>query len=224
MPRFPRSYIQTSYFHVITQGLNKMYIFNSEDDIAYYIKLMKDLHKEYSIQIISYCIMNNHAHILIKTESIKELGKYMHRLNTMYAMHYNKKNNRVGYVFRDRYKAEGIYSEEHLYNCMKYIYNNPVKAGICKKPEDYKYSNYITVPETEDMKSTFIDVENENEYIEYINNYLNNNNIKLEKILNNKNELKELIRTLKMEYGVSLRKIAKQLNIGREIVRKIYNE
>ena len=116
MPRFPRSYIKTTYFHVMTQGLNKEYIFNQDESIKYYIKIMYDLQEKHDIKIIAYCIMNNHAHLLIETEHLRELGKYMQRLNTKYAMYYNKKNNRIGYVFRDRYKAEGIYSEKHLYN------------------------------------------------------------------------------------------------------------
>lgn len=138
MSRFPRSYIKTSFFHVITQGINKQYIFDQSEDIKYYIKIMYELLKEHNIEIIAYCIMNNHVHILIKTEIVKELSKYMQCLNTKYAKYYNKKYNRVGYVFRDRYKSEGIYSEEHLYNCIQYIYNNSVKAGICLKAEEYR--------------------------------------------------------------------------------------
>lgn len=130
MPRIPRMYLKTNCFHVITQGINKSYIFDSPTDIKYYIKGMYEIKDKYNIEIISYCIMNNHAHILLRTDLIKNLSEYMHRLNTRYGCYYNKKYRRVGYVFRDRYKAEGIYTEAHLYNCMKYIYENPVKAGI----------------------------------------------------------------------------------------------
>ena len=135
MPRIPRMYLDTEYFHVITQGLNKSYIFDSPIDIKYYIKNMYELKDKYDINIIAYCVMNNHAHILIRSRAIENLSKYMHDLNTRYGCYYNKKYKRVGYVFRDRYKAEGIYTESHLYSCIKYIYNNPVKAGICNKPE-----------------------------------------------------------------------------------------
>ena len=55
---------------------------------------------------------------------------------------FNKKYKRVGYVFRDRYKAEGIYTENHLYSCIKYIHNNPVKANLCMLMKEYKYSSY----------------------------------------------------------------------------------
>ena len=71
---------------------------------------MYRLKEKLDVQIIAYCIMNNHAHILIKTNNIHELGKYMQCLNTKYGKYYNKKYNRIGYVFRDRYKSEGIYT------------------------------------------------------------------------------------------------------------------
>lgn len=84
MSRFPRSFIKTSFFHVITQGLNKNYIFQEVQDIKYYINTMYKLINEHEIKIIAYCIMNNHAHILVKTENLKELSKYMQRLNCRY--------------------------------------------------------------------------------------------------------------------------------------------
>ena len=136
MPRIPRSYIETSFFHVITQGINKSYIFEQAIDIKYYISIMYKLKDEHNIKIKAYCIMNNHAHMLLEAD-IKELSKYMQRLNTKYAIYYNKKYNRVGYVFRDRFKSEGIFSEQQLYSCINYIYNNPVKAKICNHPMEY---------------------------------------------------------------------------------------
>lgn len=226
MPRFPRSYIKTSFFHVITQGINKQYIFDQSEDIKYYIKIMYELLKEHNIEIIAYCIMNNHVHILIKTEIVKELSKYMQCLNTRYAKYYNKKYNRVGYVFRDRYKSEGIYSEEHLYNCIQYIYNNPVKAGICLKAEEYPYSNYkkITGNTTDDY--SFIDIEKDTEKMckEALEEFLQNNNINLLELKNDKTKLKKLVILLKDKYNVSFRKISKEINISREKLRRIYND
>lgn len=226
MPRFPRSYIQTSFFHVMTQGINKSYIFEKPEDIKYYIKIMSDLVKEQKINVVAYCIMNNHAHMLLKTEEIGELSKYMQRLNTTYGKYYNKKYNRVGYVFRDRYKAEGLYSEEHLYNCIKYIYDNPVKAGICAKAEEYAYSNYKRINKKLKEHYIFIDIDQDNEKIsaDIIKKFLIENNIKLANLKKDKIKLKELIILLKRDYNISLRNIAKDLDISRETVRRLYNK
>ena len=226
MPRLPRNYIKTSFFHVITQGINKSYIFEKAEDIKYYIKIMYHLTKEQKIKIVGYCIMNNHAHMLIKAEEIKELSKYMQRLNTKYGKYYNKKYSRVGYVFRDRYRAEGIYTEEYLYNCLKYIYNNPVKAGICKKAEDYPYSDYKRIDKELNEKYTFIDVDDNDEDIgkKIIKKFLKENGIELVDLKRNKRKLKELIIILKEQYNISLRKIAKEVHMGREKIRRLYDE
>ena len=198
MPRFPRNYIKTTAFHVIEQC---------------------------KIKIVAYCIMNNHAHILIETDKVNDLSKYMQRLNTIYAKYYNKKYSRVGYVFRDRYKSEGIYSEEHLYNCIKYIYDNPVKAGICKRPEEYLYSDYRRIDKQLKEKYVFMDIDEDKAECEnVIEEFLIKNNIILDDLKKDKSKLKELIIVLKTEYNISLRKISEKLRMGRETIRKIYLE
>mgnify|MGYP000985683275 FL=1 len=149
----------------------------------------------------------------------------MQRLNTVYAKYYNKKYSRVGYVFRDRYKSEGIYSEEHLYNCIKYIYDNPVKAGICKRPEEYLYSNYRRIDKQLKEKYVFMDIDEDKAECEnVIEEFLIKNNIILDDLKKDKSKLKELIIVLKTEYNISLRKISEKLRMGRETIRKVYLE
>ena len=142
MPRNSRNYINTTFFHIMVQGLNKEFIFNKDEDKKQYLKFVNKIKKEVNIMIISYCIMDNHIHILVKTNATDQLSKFMHKVNTLYAIYYNQKYNRVGYVFRDRYKSQIIYSEKQLYTCINYIHNNPVKAKICKFPCEYEYSSY----------------------------------------------------------------------------------
>ena len=226
MPRIPRMYLNTENFHVITQGINKSYIFEEEPDIKFYIKKMYELIDKHSIKIIAYCVMNNHTHFLLNTTSIKNMSNYMHDLNTLYACYYNKKYKRKGYVFRDRYKSEGIYSKVHLNNCINYIFNNPVKAGMCDKPEEYPYCNYKKI-ENKNIadRYIFIDIDDdENKLIDSVlNKYLKENKFELKELENNEKELYRLILILKRDYKISLRKIANKLGLNREKVRKIYN-
>ena len=92
MPRVPRNKLNTSFFHIITQGINKSYIFNEENEIKYYIKLLYKIKQKFNIRLISYCIMNNHSHILLETKNISNLSQYMQSVNTRYALYYNKKH------------------------------------------------------------------------------------------------------------------------------------
>lgn len=223
MPRFPRYNEKTYYHHVMTQGHNKNYIFDKEEDIKYYIKIIYELAYKKNIKIIAYCIMNNHTHMLVNTQNTDILSEYMHLVNTKYGMYYNKKYERVGYVFRDRYKSQGIFNERQLYICIKYIYDNPVKAGICKEAKDYPFSNWIVV--NGDLCDEFSLMETDYDREQVVKNIINNilfkYNVGLDSLKDNDELLLEIIVILKKE-NVSLRNIAKETGIGREKVRRIY--
>ena len=226
MPRFPRNNLNTSFFHVMSQGINKEVIFNNAVDIKFYIKNMYEIKDKYHIEIIAYCIMNNHTHLLIKTNIIKNLSQYMHCLNTKYGLYYNKKYNRVGYVFRDRYKAEGIYSEKQLYHCIKYIFNNPVKAGICNKAEEYEFSNYKKMKDNyEEEEYDFIDVEEDKREIgrKIVNDFLKQKGLQLKDLETNKQNLKELLILLRKKHNISFRIISDIIHINREKLRTEYH-
>ena len=139
MPRIARKDYNTSFFHIMIQGINKEYIFNKDRYKEKYMELMNKYLEKYAVKVIAYCIMDNHAHLLVYAEKINELSEYMRSINTTYALYYNKNLKRVGYVFRDRYRVEPIYSEKYLINCIHYIHDNPIKAETCKTIEQYKY-------------------------------------------------------------------------------------
>jgi len=142
-------------------------------------------------------------------------------------MNYNTSCGRVGYVFRDRYKSEGIFSELQLYNCMKYIYNNPVKSGICKNASDYPYCNYKEIPKKYCEKEyVFLDVDKNDIVIckKIFNKFLINNNMNYEELVNDNFKLNELIKILKEQYNISLRKISEGTKINREFIRTIYHK
>lgn len=235
MPRQARKASNSIYQHVIVQGINKSYIFDNRIDILHYIKILKELTQECNIELISYCVMSNHTHMLIKTEEIENLVKFMRKANTKYAMYYNRKYNRVGYVFRNRYNSQDITTEAYLYNCIKYIYNNPVKAKICDNPYEYYYSNikeftnkykvlinFDDIEESDDFEFEDItnDVIEDNECEEIINNFLKYNKLKKEYLIKDKAKLAELLRILKSDRKKSLRNISKKLGISRETLRK----
>ena len=143
MPRIARKDLESTYFHVISQGIEKKYIFEKEIYKKRYLQLLYKESENFEIKIIAYCIMDNHVHLLINVEKIETMSKFMHKVNFMYAQYYNfMENNRKGYVFRNRFVSEPICDEFHLLNCIIYIHNNPVKAKMVKYAYQYKYSSY----------------------------------------------------------------------------------
>lgn len=149
MPRKARIKNNTKVFHVMIQGINQEYIFDEDVEKKTYLKYLKEKIKDKDLQMISYCIMSNHAHFLIYTDDVMQISKLMSQTNTKYAIYYNQRHNRCGFVFRSRYKAEEIVSYHHFLSCINYIHNNPVKAQMCKTPGEYKYSSYNEYKEKE---------------------------------------------------------------------------
>lgn len=142
MPRKARKEIKSKYVHLIVQGINKEKIFQKKEWKEDYIKILKAKIENVNIEILAYCIMDNHAHFLMYYEKLEELSSLMRKINTTYAMRYNRINKRVGFVFRDRFYTQPILNEIQLYNCLVYIHKNPIKARICLDMKDYKYSSY----------------------------------------------------------------------------------
>lgn len=242
LSRTARKYSNTSFFHVIVQGLNKEYIFNEKQNINEYLNLIDKYKKDVDIEFLSYCMMSNHAHFLIFSENINNLSSVMKNINTAYAKYYNHKNDRVGYVFRDRFLSQPIDSEKYLIKCINYIHNNPVKANIVKRPEEYKYSTYkefingerikqlhkvtgrsfdVELFKNEKVLEYFIDIDTDkNEIIENaILAFCIKNNIEIYKILEVRSVLKKLIIQLKNDYKIKYTEIMKKLDIPQGVMK-----
>ncbi len=174
MPRVARKYIKSNFIHIVTKGIKKEFIFYKEKYKNEYISLLnKYLNEIKELKMLSYCIMDNHAHILTYTTEINKLSEFMKKLNTAYAIYYNEKEEREGYVFANRYYTQTIKDEIHLLACIKYIHENPVKAGLVNNAKEYKYSSY------KKMKNGEIDLEVINSIFESTIDYLNFEDIDL---------------------------------------------
>ena len=253
MPRVARKDYNTSFFHIMVQGIRKEYIFNSNEDKEKYTKLMSKYLEKYNIKIIAYCVMSNHAHILIYFEDIKELSEYMRTLNTTYAMYYSRKYKRAGFVFRNRYKTEPIHSERYLINCIHYIHDNPVKANICKLRDQYKYSSYYEykfkhegiindslkrfieinylyigeIFENKEIKYNYMDYEDEIDFLDkedVITEFLTSKGIKKYEIKENSNYLKEIAVNLNKKCGITHKEIADEFGVSRTRITKLINK
>ncbi len=142
--RKPRYYYETYFYHIMVQGDEKKHIFKSYRNKEKYLYYLMHNSFRNDVEIIAYCLMDNHVHILLYCPKIDRISKMMSQCNTSFGIYYSRRRQNVGHVFRDRFKSESIYTKEHLINCIKYIHNNPVKAHICNKPVKYYFSSYRT--------------------------------------------------------------------------------
>ncbi len=140
MPRSARLDVEGFYYHIICRGQRKNPLFFSPEDRQKYFEIFNEILEEHDIAVHVYCLMTNHVHLLVRRNKI-HLHNFMKRLNTRYAMYFNHKYNVAGHVFQNRYKSMIVLDESYLMHLVKYIHMNPVKAKICEKPSEYKYSS-----------------------------------------------------------------------------------
>ncbi len=129
-------------YHVIARGNNKEYIFKESIDKGYFIKLLKESMEGMSYKLYGYVLMDNHYHLIIQVFD-KKLQEIMHQINNKYSKYFNYKFKRVGHVFQGRYKSTLVQDERYLISLIRYIHQNPIKAGMSKKIEEYKWSSDV---------------------------------------------------------------------------------
>lgn len=252
MPRQSRKNLTGEFFHLIVQGINKERIFESDKMKEAYKSLLRKNLKDTKINILAYCVMNNHVHILVHSAEKEQISIFMRKVNTGYAKLYNSLNVRVGYVFRDRYYIQMIKNYTHLFRCIVYIHNNPVKAGLVNAFSQYKYSSYNEYIENKDLitedgikkifgekenykelfnsihKLTNIedisDIKEKDSYSEIINTYIKKYNTTAEKIIQNEELFGNLLIKLRHECGLSLRDMAKIFKINKDKINKILHK
>lgn len=139
MPREARLLIEDGCYHVITRGIEKSQTFIKDSDYQEYFKLLKKSKKQFRFKLYGWCLMPNHPHLIISSNS---LSKAMHNINFSYAQYFNSKYKRVGYVWQNRFKSFVVQKDKYLLNLIVYIEYNPVRAKIVTNPEDYRWSSY----------------------------------------------------------------------------------
>jgi len=140
MVRQAREHCESCIYHVVLRGINRQDIFNDEDDLQRFVETLEQKKSEDQFEVYGYCLMSNHVHLLIREKNDK-ISRIMSRIGTSYAWWYNRKYDRSGHVFQGRYGSECVEDDTYLLTVIRYIHNNPVKAKIVSKAEDYRWSS-----------------------------------------------------------------------------------
>jgi REP element-mobilizing transposase RayT/Mor family transcriptional regulator len=143
MPTRPRIDF-AGYHHIVNRGVNRGDIFNNENDKDMFLLILNKASKIHNVIIHTYCLMDNHYHILIETSS-ENLSSYMRVINANYAKYFNKKYNRSGHLWQDRFKSKFIMHDDYLYSTLKYIEYNPVDANMANVVGEYKYTLFHNI-------------------------------------------------------------------------------
>jgi putative transposase len=163
-----RWFTEEGIYHIYNRGVEKRDIFLDDQDYAVFLHLLKyylspidpkyihpllkfqnftivrprplaNLEKE--VDLIIYCLMPNHFHLIIKQHAINGVTNLVRRVSTTYAMYFNKRYKRVGYLFQGRYRAKRVETEEYLLHLSRYVHLNPSEL-TGSHPVSYPYSSY----------------------------------------------------------------------------------
>ncbi|OIO38979.1 MAG: hypothetical protein AUJ75_01975 [Candidatus Omnitrophica bacterium CG1_02_49_10] len=142
MPSDKRLYIKGACYHIMTRGNNKQKIFLRDDDYLVYLAIVKKVKKACNISIYGYCLMPNHIHIVAEPLKPKEISKAMHRINRAYTAYFNANHSKVGQLWQGRFKSKVILKDRYLIDCIEYVELNPIRAGLTKSPNDYRWCSF----------------------------------------------------------------------------------
>lgn len=248
MARKARKISGTGIYHIILRGNDQQNIFYDDSDKHFFISRIKKYSKETNLVIYSYCLMDNHVHLLIGNGNEEfSMARFVKKLACSYVYRFNHKYNHTGHLFQGRYKSEAIETVEYFKIAYRYILQNPEKANICLfnkyQWNSYKLETKQSFIDHEYIKTIFggeqnrisflhcenIDICMENTTVQ--NTTYNDDEIKtcfIKQLFNiedvhtiNKESIqnqKEKIRTLKA-CGLSINQIARITNINRNFIK-----
>lgn len=142
MPRNARVVAPGLPYHITQRGSNRAKVFFTVADRSLYLRLIRESQLEAGVRVLAYCLMTNHVHFVVVPEREDSLAILFGRANGRYAQALNIRKGRSGHLWQARYRS-CVMSESHLWLGIRYVEQNPCRAGIAKQPEDYRWSSAV---------------------------------------------------------------------------------
>lgn len=128
--------------HVIHRGNNRSACFFEDEDRSFYLFHLARLLPRAGCELHAYCLMGNHLHLLLTARAAPGCALLMKSIAQLHAQYINKNYQRSGYLWESRFKSCLVQSEGYLLSCYRYIELNPVRAGLARRPDEYRWSSY----------------------------------------------------------------------------------
>lgn len=141
MPRTARAIVAGGCYHVINRGNNRSTVFFGPGEYDAFLRLICDAQKRITLELLSFCLMPNHFHLVASTARDEDLGRWMHWLLTTHAHRHHCRHESSGRVWQGRFKAFPIERDGHLLTVMRYVERNALRAGLVSRAEDWPWSS-----------------------------------------------------------------------------------
>jgi len=142
MARSLRLFIPNVPCHIIQRGNNRTRIFLSMEDYQFFLEVLQEAQLKHPCQLYSYCLMPNHFHLIVNPQQTGNVSLFMKLLGGKYVRYFNKKYDRTGTLWENRFRSFLIGGERYFIRCLRYVETNPVRSGLAKTPESYQWSSY----------------------------------------------------------------------------------
>ena len=142
MARKARIHYPEAVYHVMLRGNGGNPIFSDEEDYHHFEALLQEGIQRFKHKIHGYCWMPNHVHLVIQVGE-QSLSKIIQNLSFRYTRWFNRRQNQTGHLFQGRYKAILVDADEYLWELVRYVHLNPVRAGLVKRPDDFRWSGHL---------------------------------------------------------------------------------
>lgn len=141
MARLLRKKSATGIYHVVMRGINRQRIFEDNQDYEKFLLTLETNKEKSGYDLYAFCLLSNHIHLLLK-EGKEDLEISFRRIGVAFVFWYNHKYNRCGHLFQHRYRREAVETDDYFITVLRYIHQNPLKAGIVNDLSEYPWSSY----------------------------------------------------------------------------------
>lgn len=128
-------------FHVYNRGVDRQQLFFSDFYYTHFLTLTEQFLDQAELRLLGYCLMPNHFHLMVKQLKSLAISYFMERLAGAYVKTVNVSQKRVGHLLQGRYGIKCVWAESGIPVLANYLHQNPVKAGLVVRPEDWLYSS-----------------------------------------------------------------------------------
>jgi len=142
MPYPSRFFVPGLSVHVIRRGHNRQEVFRDESDHLTFLHIMQNAAKEHGTAVHGFVLMDTHYHSLATPSHSDALPRFMQAIGQEYSLYFNRKYDRIGTAWSGRYRSIPVESAQYWLACLRYIEQNPVRAGMVQAPQDYRWSSY----------------------------------------------------------------------------------
>ena len=133
MPREARKLSGSNIYHVMLRGINRQDIFEDDSDRRHFMFVLKECKEISGFRLHAFVLMSNHIHVLIEPAD-EPLDTVISRIGIRYAVWYNRKYQRAGHLFQDRFRSENVETDQYYMTVFRYILRNPAKEGREARP------------------------------------------------------------------------------------------